>query len=131
MLRNYLTTALRQLRRNKLHAIINVLGLALGMACSALILLYVRHELSYDGYHEKGDRIYRVALDHHGPEVDRVTLSLPPPLSDLLSEAYSGVESFAHLYLADEVPVRQYVYGRHTIDISHISSGFVDILLPG
>ena len=60
-------------------------------------LLYVRHELSYDGFHEKGDRIYRVALDHHGPEVDRVTLSLPPPLSDLLSEAYSGVESFAQI----------------------------------
>ncbi|MFT5369589.1 MAG: putative ABC transport system permease protein [Candidatus Latescibacterota bacterium] len=60
MLRNYLTIAIRNLSRFKVYAIINIAGLAIGMASCALILLYVQHELSYDRFHTKGDRMYRV-----------------------------------------------------------------------
>jgi putative ABC transport system permease protein len=60
MLKNYLTIAIRNLSRFKVYAIINIAGLAIGMACCALILLYVQHELSYDTFHTKGDRVYRV-----------------------------------------------------------------------
>lgn len=58
-----LTIALRHLRRNKGYALVNVLGLAVGMACAILIFLYVHHELSYDRYHDQADRIYRVVFN--------------------------------------------------------------------
>lgn len=59
MLRNYLTIALRNLRRNLGYTAINLIGLAVGLAACILIGLYVRHELSYDDFHEKEARIYR------------------------------------------------------------------------
>lgn len=67
MLKNYLKIAIRQLLRNKGYSIINILGLAVGLACCLLILLYVQDELNYDGFHEKADRIYRVALERKYP----------------------------------------------------------------
>ncbi len=60
MLRNYLKVALRNLKKRKGFAFINVLGLAIGIACCLLIAVYVFHELSYDQFHEHADRIYRV-----------------------------------------------------------------------
>jgi len=56
---NYLNTAVRNLWKQKYYTLINVLGLALGLACFLFILAYVKDELSYDRYHEKADRIYR------------------------------------------------------------------------
>jgi putative ABC transport system permease protein len=63
MIANYLKIAIRNILRHKVHSIINIAGLALGMACSILILMRVQHELSYDRYHKNADRIYRVATD--------------------------------------------------------------------
>ncbi|MDP6037504.1 MAG: ABC transporter permease, partial [Candidatus Latescibacteria bacterium] len=65
MLKNYLIVAVRNLLRYKVYSLINVLGLAVGMACCILILLYVQDELNYDRHHEKGDRIYRVLRERH------------------------------------------------------------------
>ncbi len=60
MIRYHLTYALRHLVKNKLYTGLNLVGLSLGLACSALIGLWVKSELSYDRFHEKSDRIYRV-----------------------------------------------------------------------
>ncbi len=60
MFRNYLIVALRNLNRQKFFGVINILGLAIGLGMCILIVLYIRDELSYDGWHTKGDRIYRV-----------------------------------------------------------------------
>ncbi|MBN2246373.1 MAG: ABC transporter permease [Candidatus Aminicenantes bacterium] len=62
MIKNYLKTAVRNLFKHKGYTFINILGLAIGMAACLLILLYVRHELSYDGYHQNSDPIYRIAM---------------------------------------------------------------------
>ncbi len=62
MIKNFLKTAIRNLLKNKVYSSINILGLAIGIACSVLIYIFVRFELSYDNYHEKADRIYRVAV---------------------------------------------------------------------
>ncbi|MCH8981016.1 ABC transporter permease [candidate division KSB1 bacterium] len=64
MISNYLKVALRNLLKHKAYTFINVVGLSIGLACCVLILLYVKDELSYDRYHTKADRIYRVIL--HG-----------------------------------------------------------------
>ncbi|HEX8529637.1 MAG TPA: ABC transporter permease, partial [Cytophagales bacterium] len=60
MLRNYFTTTRRLLWKQKGYALLNLSGLALGLTTSLLILLWVRHELSYDQYHQKRDRLYFV-----------------------------------------------------------------------
>jgi putative ABC transport system permease protein len=60
MLKNYIKIAIRNLLRNKGYTFINIFGLATGIVCCLLILVYVQDELSYDKYHEKSDLIYRV-----------------------------------------------------------------------
>lgn len=60
MIRSYLTIAWRNLLKKKAYSFINIFGLGLGMTCCFLIFMYIQDELSYDTYHEKGDRIYRL-----------------------------------------------------------------------
>lgn len=60
MFGNFMTTALRNMMRQKAFALTNVLGLAIGLAGCLLILVFVRHELSIDAHHTRGDRIYKV-----------------------------------------------------------------------
>jgi putative ABC transport system permease protein len=60
MIRNYLAVAWRNLWKNKSFSTINILGLALGITCSLLILLWVRDEYSVDAFHKNGDRLYSV-----------------------------------------------------------------------
>src|SRR5580698_10640703 len=60
MLRNFLKVAIRNLWKHKGYSALNIFGLAMGMACSLLILLWIRDEKSVDGFHVKGDRLYSV-----------------------------------------------------------------------
>jgi putative ABC transport system permease protein len=63
MLRNYLTIAVRNLLRHKGYSAINIAGLSIGIACCILILLFIRHELSFDRFHKKADQTYRVVQE--------------------------------------------------------------------
>ncbi|MCB0490061.1 MAG: ABC transporter permease [Cyclobacteriaceae bacterium] len=63
MISNYFKIAWRNLNRQKFYTIINVTGLAFGLAACLVIVLYIQNELSYDSYNEKADRIYRVDAD--------------------------------------------------------------------
>lgn len=65
MLQNYVKIAWRNLLRHKAFSAINLVGLAIGMAACLLILQYVAFELSYDNFHDKGERIYRVRQDRY------------------------------------------------------------------
>ncbi len=60
MLKNYFKIAFSNLWRHRVFSFINILGLTVGMTACFLIFLYVRFELSYDDFHSKADRIYRV-----------------------------------------------------------------------
>jgi putative ABC transport system permease protein len=63
MFKNLLKYSLRALSRQKAHVVINIIGLSVGMVCSMIIALFIIHELSYDKFNEKKDRIYRVILN--------------------------------------------------------------------
>ncbi len=76
MFNNHMVIALRHLGRNKGYTAINVLGLAIGMACVILTFLYVGHELSYDRYHAQADRIYRVVFNDNA----KTSISVGPAL---------------------------------------------------
>jgi putative ABC transport system permease protein len=62
VIKNYIKIALRNIIKHKGFSAINIAGLAIGIACSILILVFVAHELSYDTFHDKADRTYRVAV---------------------------------------------------------------------
>ncbi|MGN6402263.1 MAG: ABC transporter permease, partial [Flavisolibacter sp.] len=64
MVKHYFTIAWRNLWKNKVFSLINVVGLAIGLTCCLLMTLYVRHELSYDDFQTKGDRIARVIMEY-------------------------------------------------------------------
>jgi putative ABC transport system permease protein len=68
MFRNYLKVAVRSLLKRKAFTLINILGLAIGMAVCLLIVLFIRSELGYDNFHRHGNRIYRMVLDRKYPE---------------------------------------------------------------
>ena len=67
MLKNYLRTAFRNLWRHKGFSFLNIMGLTIGMSACFLVFLYVKFELSYDDFHSKGNRIYRVVTDINNP----------------------------------------------------------------
>src|SRR5574342_872980 len=64
MLKNYLKIAARNLLKHKGYSFINIVGLAIGMACCILILIYVQDELCYDRFHPQANRIYRVVASN-------------------------------------------------------------------
>ena len=97
MLKNYLTVALRNLLRHKGYSAINVLGLAIGIACCVLILLYVQDELSYDQYHEKKDRIYRVAESATVAGRSIEAAVTPPPWAPVLAKDYPVIEAYTRI----------------------------------
>ncbi len=98
MLQNYLKIAWRQLLKQKLYSIINVLGLTLGMACFLMLLLYVQDEWSYDRYHPKIDRMYRLHTDIKSGETYDVTIKSPATLKTTLQNDFAEVETAFRFY---------------------------------
>ncbi|HUF08370.1 MAG TPA: FtsX-like permease family protein [Rhodothermales bacterium] len=94
MLRSYLKVALRNLLRNRTHSLINIMGLAVGLASCMFIALFIRSELGYDAFHEKGDRIYRVTHDERGRvEHGRYMATVGPQVAPTLAAEYPEIES--------------------------------------
>jgi putative ABC transport system permease protein len=98
MLRNYLIIAVRNLLRHKVFSFINILGLTIGMACCFLILLFVEHEFSYDTFHTKADRIYRVTYDPKFAGLPRPIAAMPPPAAPLFKAYFPEIAHAARLY---------------------------------
>ena len=84
MFKNYLKIAFRNFRKHKVYAFINISGLVLGIAASLCLIQLIRYELSYDGFHEDADRIYRI--------VDRGSSRTQASLADALEEMFPEVE---------------------------------------
>ncbi len=95
MLKNYLTITLRNLRKHPGYAFINLFGLALGLVCCLLIFLFVRDELSYDRFHEKADRTYRIVRQF---EALPPSVAPPPPLAPALMADYPEVEHATRMF---------------------------------
>ncbi len=95
MLKNYLKIALRNILRHKGYSFINIAGLTLGLACFILIGLWVRDELSFDRFHEKKDRIFRILNKvESGQLIPSPTYALAPALK----EEYPEVEEYSRVW---------------------------------
>jgi putative ABC transport system permease protein len=98
MIRNFLKIAWRNLVKNRTFSIINITGLAAGLACFILIALYVVDELSYDRYNEKADRIYRIHSDIRFGGSDLRLAVASDPMGATLKKDYPQVEEFVRFY---------------------------------
>jgi putative ABC transport system permease protein len=95
MIKNYLKIAFRNLWRHRVFSFINILGLTVGMTACFLIFMYVRFELTYDSFHTKADRIYRVVCDIKTPtetiNADRPSFAVPPNAKKEFPEIQAAV----------------------------------------
>lgn len=97
MFRNNLRVALRNLLKHKGFSAINIVGLALGLTAGFFVLIFIRDERSYDRFHEKADRIYRVAQNIHIENRVDSALPVPPILAAALSEDFPEIEATARI----------------------------------
>jgi len=107
MFRNYLKTAFRTLRKNVGFTVINILGLALGLATCLMIVLYVADELSYDRFNEKANRTYRVNEDLKFGNNNVLYAVAMPPLAQALKTDLPEVEEAARLKAAGGFHVKK------------------------
>ena len=97
MLKNFIIQTFRIFFREKLHTLLNMAGLAIGLACGMIIFLYIHHELTYDSHHEKGDRIYRVCQNYVTSGKPRKFAISSPQLGPRLAEEYPQIEAYVRI----------------------------------
>src|SRR6266487_6382265 len=102
MFRNYFKTAIRNLSRNKNYALINVLGLAIGIAASLLIFLVIQFETSFDNFHKKKDSIYRVATEFHNQDGIDYTAGVSFPIASQLRIDFPQLKEVACIFRMGE-----------------------------
>ena len=97
LIQNYMKTALRNLKRNRIYSAVNIAGLAVGMACCFLILLWVRDELSYDRFQKNGANVYRILMDASLGNQSTQSAGSPAPLGPALVDQVPGVVEFTRV----------------------------------
>ena len=97
MVKNYIKIALRNLTRHKGYSFINIAGLAIGMACCILILLWVQDELSFDRFHKNTDSIYRVIQDINFSDHSTTWAITQGPLGPSLTEDFPEIANFTRV----------------------------------
>ena len=107
MFRNYLKIAIRNLNRRKAYAMINIGGLAAGLACCIVILLYVANESSYDQYHRHVDRLYRVLEYRKVPALEFCTARISALVGTVLKEYQDEVEQIARIFPVRNALIKQ------------------------
>lgn len=122
MIRNYLIIAIRNLQRQLLYSFVNIMGLAVGLACSVVIFLYVWNEWRHDRHFKNSDRIYRVGISFfnmgqfaNGPEL----------LADVIRE-FPGLETFTRFQKNDEGLIRVHNEDYREV-VYHADSSFFDV----
>lgn len=99
MFKSYAKTVLRNLRKHAGYTLINVAGLAVGLACCILIVLFIRQQVTYDRFHNKADQIYRLATDVNGQngQVTEMAFS-SAPMAAALQADFPEIEQTVRLF---------------------------------
>jgi len=109
MFKNYFKTAFRSLSRNRSYSIINIAGLAVGIAVCMMIFIIIQFQTSFDDFHEKKDRVYRVLTESHHADAGNIsyTKNVPFPMPDGLKAEFPELEQIAPVYAShnDELQV--------------------------
>ncbi|MGD8535497.1 MAG: ABC transporter permease, partial [Candidatus Aminicenantes bacterium] len=113
MFRNYLKIALRNIRKHKGFSCINIAGLAIGVAACLLLFLWVQDELSYDRYHDKADRIFRVITQSEAEGQTRRFAKTSAPIGPALVNEFPEIEKAVRL-------------GRNSFVVSYLNKRFME-----
>ncbi|MDB5008910.1 MAG: macB 9, partial [Mucilaginibacter sp.] len=108
MIKNYLRSALRNIKRNPFISFINLFGLTVGLTCCLLILTYIINERSYDKFNKNAEDIYRVTrIFYSGPNVESLHLSsVAPPFGPLLQNAFPDIKKITRMLPNGVTPFR-------------------------
>ncbi len=128
MFRNYLLSSIRSLIHQRGITVINILGLAIGLTASALIILYIIHELSFDRFHENHERIYRVAVrgEISGQQLDVAVTS--PPFGPAMTSDYPEIVDYTRMDFRDQKVLLSFEEQNHYVDdVIFADSSFLKI----
>jgi len=103
MIKNYFKIAWRNLIKNKVYSSINMLGLAIGVSCCVLIMLFVRSEFSYDKFHSKADRIYRVWQQEKSEGQEFINTVTPLSAAPVIQSSYPEVEATCRVFATNPI----------------------------
>jgi putative ABC transport system permease protein len=128
MFKNYIKIAFRNLIKYKSHTIINVLGLAIGLAATILILLYIHFELSFDSFHTNADNIYRISIVHKQKDIiEYDSPQFTPPIGPAMKNDFPEVENFARISVLRSSYIKTDNRILKVNGIRHASPGFLEI----
>src|SRR5680860_1641663 len=100
MFRNYLKVAFRSILKHKAFSLINIIGLSIGLSSAFVIGAMIYYDLTFDKFHEDGERIYRVVTDTKSPEREGHFRGVPVPLGDALENQVAGLENVSMFFMA-------------------------------
>jgi putative ABC transport system permease protein len=104
MFKNYFKTAFRSLIRNKNYTIINIAGLAVGIAVCMMIFIIIQFQTSFDNFHSKKDRVYRVLTEYHHADAATIAYGkdVPFPMPEGLKTAFPQIEEVAPIFASHD-----------------------------
>jgi putative ABC transport system permease protein len=103
MFRNYLKTAFRNLRKNKLYSAINIFGLTVGLAACLLIGVYINHELSYDKFNTNADRIARATMEYKFSGTVNTTATTGTKVGPQFKRLFPSIEEYVRTFISHNV----------------------------
>jgi len=107
MFKNYLVFTTRLIKRDKFHYFLNFLGLSTGIACSIIIMMFLRNELTYDQHHENAENIYRISSNYLTSGKPLLYATTSPALGPRLKEEYPEIKDFVRVLPLPELLFRQ------------------------
>lgn len=130
MLLNYLKVAFRNIWKNKVFSLINIVGLSIGLCTAFVIGAIIYHDLTFDTFHPDGNRIYRVTSHFTNPEGEAFNRGVAVPVANALRDNVSGVETvvkFFNTYIQKiRTEVSENVY-RNTDDIIYTDKSYFEL----
>jgi len=124
MIKNYFKSAFRNFARNKIYSLINVAGLSIGLACTMLIMLYVKDEVSFDRFHKNVNHIYRIARKANGVNLNGTTGLLQGPR---FTQNVPGIKSFVRVQGGAE-DIKNGTEVQEQGGVLHVDSNFFAVL---
>ncbi len=118
MLRNYLLTGFRNLKRNRVYALLNIIGLALGIGCALVIFKVIDYEISYDQHHQNYENIYRVVSQEVRPDRVDFGMGVPHPLAPAMKSEFPEVKEVVRTHYVQSAQI-------NTLDNDEIEKKFL------
>ena len=127
MLKNHITIALRNLTKNRIFSLLNISGLSAGLIVAMFIGLYIRDECSFDRFHEKADRIYRINYDVRTGGQEAQLAVAPAPMGPAFARDYPAVEAFCRFRQWGFITVKKGTEAIEEGENTYVDSSFFNI----